>query len=264
VPCKYWHRTLSICELDEIKLPFNIHSPLAIKSHIAEAGFIFIENFCPHKNLNDIAAFLGNVVDLENPILRLNKTTIHSLAPRHGSDANHHSYSGCYGLGRFPPHTDLAHWAIPPRYLILRCSVGTADVATQIYAPEILRAVFDPDLAQRALFRTKRPDQRGKVAILKMALDQDPLAFRWDSVFLSPLNSAARLATQHFSDIDEMRVLTCTKVFLKNKNDTLIIDNWHCMHGRSPVPRTSKDRSIDRVYLSEINNDNTIISTSLV
>lgn len=39
---------------------------------------------------------------------------------------------------------------------------------------------------------------------------------------------------------------------LKNPGDTLIIDNWTTLHGRSEVEKSSNDRVIERVYLREI------------
>jgi Taurine catabolism dioxygenase TauD, TfdA family. len=36
-------------------------------------------------------------------------------------------YSGNYGLAEFPLHSDLAHWAVPPRYFMLRCVAGAVE-----------------------------------------------------------------------------------------------------------------------------------------
>ena len=45
----------------------------------------------------------------------------------------------------------------------------------------------------------------------------------------------------------KMKSLTLVK-----NGDTVIIDNWRCLHGRSKVPESEMDRKLERVYLSEI------------
>ena len=39
---------------------------------------------------------------------------------------------------------------------------------------------------------------------------------------------------------------------LTNPGDTLIVDNWRFLHGRSCVPAVDVNRRIERVYLSEL------------
>jgi hypothetical protein len=41
-------------------------------------------------------------------------------------------------------------------------------------------------------------------------------------------------------------------IFLRNKGDTVIIDNWMNIHGRSSVMESEKGRLIERAYLSTI------------
>jgi L-asparagine oxygenase len=56
----------------------------------------------------------------------------HSLTPKANSEASPVSYSGLYGLGEFPMHTDMAHWRMPPRYLVLWAQAGSIDVKTPL------------------------------------------------------------------------------------------------------------------------------------
>jgi alpha-ketoglutarate-dependent taurine dioxygenase len=41
-------------------------------------------------------------------------------------------------------------------------------------------------------------------------------------------------------------------VLLLQPGDTLLIDNWRMLHGRSEVSTQSTSRIIDRVYLAEV------------
>jgi alpha-ketoglutarate-dependent taurine dioxygenase len=41
-------------------------------------------------------------------------------------------------------------------------------------------------------------------------------------------------------------------VYLSQPGDTLIIDNWRMLHGRSAVQQSEKDRLLERAYLSDI------------
>jgi hypothetical protein len=73
---------------------------------------------------------------------------------------------------------------------------------------------------------------------------------RWDPIFLAPLNHHARtLATVVDSLTWDAKV---TKVLLHEPGDTVLIDNWRVLHGRSHVLPQSAARHIERVYLSEV------------
>ena len=74
--------------------------------------------------------------------------------------------------------------------------------------------------------------------------------FRWDSVFLRPLNNAAQELAALMQQARWHEA--AEQVPLCRPGDTLLIDNWRMLHGRSPVPTHSKSRLLERVYLSEI------------
>jgi len=73
---------------------------------------------------------------------------------------------------------------------------------------------------------------------------------RWDSLFLIPLNSSAKKVAHVFSTTKWSNSLKA--VNLLEPGDTLIVDNWHMLHGRSAVDDDSIDRRIERAYLSAI------------
>jgi hypothetical protein len=74
--------------------------------------------------------------------------------------------------------------------------------------------------------------------------------FRWDPIFLTPLNQHAHGLSSAMLDLAWKKELV--KILLCQPGDTLIIDNWRMLHGRGEVLPQSTTRRIDRVYLSEV------------
>ncbi len=83
-----------------------------------------------------------------------------------------------------------------------------------------------------------------------MSLYSEKEIFRWDQIFLEPLNKHARSLKHMMLDpLCEERAL---RVRLGKPGDTILIDNWRMLHGRSAVPFQGRERHVERVYLSEI------------
>lgn len=96
--------------------------PPSIKEEIARHGYVFLREYHPDMNVATVANALGQ------PMTPWEGGLIQELVPRASSTPN--TYSGIFGLDSFPFHTDLAHWRLPPRYVLLRCVRGFADVPT--------------------------------------------------------------------------------------------------------------------------------------
>jgi hypothetical protein len=77
------------------------------------------------------------------------------------------------------------------------------------------------------------------------------VCFRWDALFLVPVTPIAREAARAIIDWTSA---TNAKLgyALADHGDTLLVDNWTTLHGRSSVGADSAGRHIERVYLSEI------------
>ncbi|MNE88182.1 hypothetical protein D3C80_1854600 [compost metagenome] len=75
------------------------------------------------------------------------------------------------------------------------------------------------------------------------------MGLRWDSLFLNPVNSAAVKTGELVKSLFERSV---EAIHLSEPHDTLLIDNWRMLHGRSSVPPQAKIRRVERVYLSEL------------
>jgi len=169
------------------------------------------------------------------------------LIPRLQTEATPNAYSGTYGQGSFPLHTDLAHWFTPPRYFALRCVTGGAGVSTLLIDSKDLVAEIGDLPLRRALVHPRRPIE-GSRPLLRLLDRREAESFlRWDSLFVSPATkeSAATCAAVKRS----LSAPATFKFILLRRGDTLVVDNWRMLHGRSPVPATSVDRRIERVYL---------------
>lgn len=167
------------------------------------------------------------------------------------SEAPPNVYSGNYGTEIFPLHTDLAHWSVPPRYLVLRCRVGTTDVTTRLVDGEALAAAFGEAALRRTLVRPRRPVQ-GKLCLLRVIDYPMPRVrcIRWDSLFVEP---ASHLSAQRIDALQTwLSAVVPRDVILERTGDTLIIDNWRMLHGRSAVGISPRHRKIERVYLKEL------------
>jgi len=167
------------------------------------------------------------------------------LVPRASATPN--TYSGIYGLQRFPFHTDLAHWRVPPRYLLLRCVTGYPDVPTLLIDGRTVISAVTLDILTRAIFKPRRPKD-GLVSLLRLCEPiNEGLRLRWDEVFLKPASKIGCIADQCVrAEIAECEPLS---IALAARGDTLLIDNWRMLHARSPVPVGRENRKLERVYL---------------
>ena len=80
----------------------------------------------------EVAVRVGRILEIDKLLPSSKIPTVQSLRPRQAVEAKQNQYSGHYGFDIFPFHTDLAHWALPPRYFLLRCLIGTEDVFTNV------------------------------------------------------------------------------------------------------------------------------------
>lgn len=173
---------------------------------------------------------------------------VHELTPKTVSTPN--TYSGIFGLGNFPFHTDLAHWQIPPRYLLLRCVQGYADVPTLMLDGRTIAAVVGEEMMGRALTRPRRP-QNGEIRILRLrqvcGLGE---IIRWDQVYLRPASPVGKLVFSRFQSlIDGAQPIP---VVMVDDGDVVLIDNWRMLHARPGIAPNQRNRKLERVYLRSL------------
>jgi hypothetical protein len=215
-----------------------------IKDRIFEFGYAFLQAYNVQSEATVVAAAIGQL------LIPWNGGLVQKLVPRREASPN--TYSGIYGLGYFPLHTDLAHWNLPPRYLMLRCIRGYEDVPTLLLDG---KAFIDDrsllDILTRAIFKPRRPIA-GEIKLLRLCeAVETGYRIRWDEVFLRPASQIGTIADQRIRA--HLASSNPISISLTNPGDTLIIDNWRMLHARSPISNHQHDRDIERVYLETLN-----------
>jgi L-asparagine oxygenase len=215
-----------------------------LASQMAEHGFVFSSRLEPALSTNDIAWLLGDVLTFGKSYPAHEVLAKRSAAPN--------TYSGMYGLNAFPPHTDMAHWHLPPRYLLLRSARGYSSVRTLVLDGKALVATVGPTCVARAIVRPRRPHE-GKLPLLPLYRhrnDNGVSLLRWDEQFIVPASPVGREGVNKFRKA--IVASSPISIALANPGDTLVIDNWRMLHARSEVPDECSDRVIERTYLRRL------------
>ena len=90
------------------------------------------------------------------------------------------------------------------------------------------------------------------MTILPMCFSmQGSQAIRWDPRFLRPVNQEAAAAVSKAAMSADLQTPTA-RVQLTSQGDTIIIDNWRCLHGRSQIGAEAVNRHLERVLLDEV------------
>lgn len=218
-----------------------------ITSDLIEKGYAFLPELLPYNSTYEIAEKVGILVKDKSI------SGVHKLVPKRKEESNPNLYSGNFGLGDFPYHTDMAHWFKPPHYLMLRCIKGSDIVFTKILHSKKVFEQLTSNTINRALFKPRRKI-KGRLSLLrfKELLNKSYLV-RWDQLFLTPSNNEAKTVSECLL---KMKSSQSEKVLLNIPGDTLIIDNYKTFHGRTNVPQSSPDRIIERIYLEKLYYDN--------
>lgn len=206
-------------------------------------GFAYVRGYRRGTPTHDIANSLGEIstVGSRGPV---------ELRPTRQADSEPTSYSGLYGRRRFPFHTDLAHWRRPPRYILLRCKVGSEVATTDLIDGfRIISEIHEPRL-QLAQVQPRRPI-KGRLPLLRLYSQGPSHLVRWDEVFIVPANESGRVCCEAFRN--KISLASRTSFSLVDEADTLLIDNWRMLHSRSGIPPRAHNRIIERVYLETLN-----------
>lgn len=214
----------------------------SIRDEVHARGFAFRSACDPHL-ANDALALQVGV-----PITLSSECPVHFLTPAPKEHRTPNSYSGIYGLGAFPLHTDLAHHRVPPRYFMLRCSVPDDSVGTTLADSGEIIASVGASLLSRAVVQPRRP--RNGIRPLLRLFDPSLHLFRWDGEFIRPASDAGSQAV--FAVSNALKRQRVTEMRLSRLGDLLVIDNWRMLHGRTPVPPSSRGRRVARVYLESL------------
>lgn len=215
---------------------------VTLADEIERSGYSFLSTYLPDTDSVTVATGIGS------PLVPWEGGLVQQLIPR--ATATPNTYSGIYGLDRFPFHTDLAHWRLPPRYLLLRCLKGYADIPTMLIDGRAIFVGSTLNSLTRAIVKPRRP-QGGAVPLLRLCEQVGAShRFRWDDIFLVAASRTGEAAIETvrslLSDAEQLSIA------LAVAGDTLIIDNWRMLHARSPIVSGREDRIIERIYLERL------------
>jgi hypothetical protein len=127
---------------------------ITLRQIVSEHGYALITQHKPEFETIEAVSLLGSVLTLEGFY------AVQELRPHAKSSAPPNTYSGNFGTGEFPMHTDLAHWAVPPRYLALRCISGASEVATSVFDGNLMIKDIGATPLRRTLVQPRRPLER--------------------------------------------------------------------------------------------------------
>jgi len=218
---------------------------ISVRVELSEIGYTFLPSFALGEFGIDLYTRLGKLTTIPGI------EPVQHLRPKENTTAGPNTYSGNFGLREFPLHTDLAHWYVPPRYLVLRCVVGSENVKTRICDSRELYDRFPYELLHGTLVRPRRPLAGERSALRLLTRTNGDLRFRWDSTFIAAADSVSARTIEGIHAF-LCHEATCQNIGLTNPGDTLILDNWRMLHGRTSVGPTDAYRHLERVYLSEI------------
>jgi alpha-ketoglutarate-dependent taurine dioxygenase len=216
-----------------------------LKTKIARDGYAFMPAYRAAVSTTIAAAELGQVLVLPGV------TETQVLRPRHRLSSPPNIYSGNFGMEEFPLHTDLAHWAVPPAYFLLRAVTGSDAVTNRLVDTRALVETVGELTLRRGLVRPRRK-VNGTTTLLRLLerRHEDMRFIRWDELFIVPASrsgaEACRAVAEYLARAEP------TELTLRNAGDTLVVDNTRILHGRSAVPESAGNRHIERAYLSDI------------
>ncbi len=222
-----------------------------IKENLNAYGYVELPGCRARIDTEAFAKSIGSIFDVSSVYGYKNVSIVQSLRPRAKSVDLRNQYSGNYGYDDFPMHTDLAHWLRPPRYLMLRCIVGTSSVATRLLSNKYIKECLGEYVIKRAIVKTRKKG-RFRGFFLPLEFNEGSVtAFRWDSMFLVPMNGSSWKVRELL--LSEQIKSFCRETILRKEGDTIIIDNWKMLHGRSAVvPGVANRRLVERIYLDNI------------
>ena len=216
---------------------------VSVAENLHEHGYAFLTEYEPEAAGQEVASSLGAL--LPGPL-----GSLHTIAPSPVDAARPNTYSGRYGYNRFPPHTDLAQHREPPNYLMLRCLRGKSEVLTTLVDGYKIVANVGPALLSRTLVQPRRPTNGKRPLLAVWNQHTGRGRVRWDEEYLRAASSGGVEGMARMREVIQQEA--GVSVALHRRGDTLLIDNWRMLHGRSAVPSACRDRLIERAYLEKV------------
>jgi len=152
-----------------------------LAAELRETGWTRVEATNADEPTLEIARRLGSISAISGI------AQVQELIPRSLDQSSANSYGGIYGLEPFPLHTDMAHWFVPPHFILLRCVRPAPEVFTLALHFQNLFDDEEATTVRRALFRPRRRID-GRLTSLHL---HDRGICRWDPIFITPITKSA-------------------------------------------------------------------------
>ncbi|MFD7243381.1 TauD/TfdA family dioxygenase [Streptomyces massasporeus] len=166
---------------------------------------------------------------------------VDTLRPKESSEAREGTISAQYGLSAFPWHSDGAVDPHPPRYVLLRAvEVNPASARTEVLD---LARLDDGNFLQRYRRLTCMVNSgRGHYMASFLSRQSGVMCAKWDPLRMQALG---KMACAFEQDIGEALPHDS---HAWGRDDLLIVDNWRCLHRRTPA-NVSDLRVLQRVVV---------------
>ena len=158
---------------------------VSIREAVVARGFVLLRELAPELKTIEAMGRLGIIVQADS------LPAIQTLKPKPTAQPN--TYSGNYGLGEFPLHSDLAHWTVPPQYLGLRCISGVAGVDTKLLDGIGLIDGIGSLRLQRTLVQPRRLLANGRPLLRLLSESNVGRILRWDDIFVVPATPSSAI-----------------------------------------------------------------------
>jgi len=224
----------------------NLQMFSIIKQTLAKEGWCLFRDGDLSQNILYAASLFGR------PVCQQSSPLVSILVPRESNTGRRNTASAFYGLGEFPIHTDMAHWPVPPRYVLMRARNTGQNIPTllidsaeiQLGNPSLLdwrRAVWKVSKVRHPFLCSMYFERHGCSGI------------RWDVCTMSPYGPLAAEIVKRASDefqhlLDEQAV----EISWESTDDLLVIDNWRMLHSRPAIPKTAIERALERVLVGGV------------
>lgn len=196
-------------------------------------GWIELPSFRTEEGVRQLGHELG----------KLGVTGFQRLSPLPKGIGRGHSFSDEFGLDRFPLHTDTSFWSEPARYIVMQSPADSSTPTLLLEKAHVTELLAQP-CAARAIFRSQRiygPRYSGVTGTSSAIPDW---AIRFDPTHMTPANDAAK----EFLKLVEAAIDRANLFFYTGAN-SLLLDNWACLHGRGSIAATDFGRLLLRAYL---------------
>lgn len=199
-------------------MPIKPNQPDLAELH--ERGWTIFNSDARPESLLRIASLLGTPVPA-----KAGESLLSWLTPVAQTPQSRKTFSGVFGQGKFPLHTDTAHWPKPARYLIL-CDLGEShDRPTMVNRCDNILTVLDDADAGHGVWKVSGPT--GYFPCSLTFWDGDDKGFRYDPLCMTPMNHAAKAVSLRLdnSQFESQEIIW-------DYGRAVIFDNWRVMHGR--------------------------------